>query len=172
MGMIDMPCFVGELFRSRWTPLHSDQHSNVGFRNPGVYLLAYSSKRLEGQRVQINDVYYVGMSNSRGGVTARLKQFKNALERGYGYSAGDYCYKQNKRPFSKLGNRRKFYFVAWCIDVSRKSDLTPGQLRKMGHVTCLEYYAIAHVKARSRKRAVPPLNRAAGGEFGSISLSE
>jgi hypothetical protein len=66
-------------------------------RYPGVYLLAYGAKELEGQNVKIDDVYYIGMSNSAGGVRSRLRQFKSALERGYGHSGGNHCYVQNKR---------------------------------------------------------------------------
>jgi hypothetical protein len=33
----------------------------------------------------------------------------------------------------------------------------------MGRVSCLEYYALAHVKEASRAKKVPRLNFAAGG---------
>jgi NADPH-dependent 2,4-dienoyl-CoA reductase/sulfur reductase-like enzyme len=46
---------------------------------------------------------------------------------------------------------------------SLKSDARPDDFRKMGHVACLEYYAIAHVLARSATKRVPPLNLSAGG---------
>lgn len=166
--MFDIAALVGKLFRMRWTSLHGDDwDSDVSLRNPGIYLLACSHKRLVGQRVRPDDVHYVGMSNSRGGVRARLKQFKQALQFGYGHSAGDYCFKQNgSRPFRPTQTKKAFYFATWCIDVPRDLDLTASNLRKLGHVACLEYYAIAHVRAKGRKRAVPPLNRATGGELG------
>lgn len=172
--MIDMAAFVGELFRARWRPLHGDDwDDSVTLRNPGVYLLAYGGKSLTAQRVQVDDVYYVGMSNSRGGVRARLKQFKQALERGSSHSAGDYCFKQNgSRPFKSIKTRKKFYFATWCIDLPRDIDLTATNLKQLGHVACLEYYAIARVKAKGSRRAVPPLNRTAGGEFGSLKLEK
>src|SRR5258705_5668413 len=119
--MLDIAPLVGKLFRTRWTCLHAEGwDGDAALRNPGVYLLAYSHKRLVGQRVQLDDVYYVGMSNSQGGVRARLRQFKAALECGRGHSAGDYCYKQsNSLAFMTTRSRRQFYFASWCIDVPR-----------------------------------------------------
>lgn len=98
---------------------------------------------------------------------ARLKQFKQALQLGYGHSAGDYCFKQNgRRPFKMIKTKKAFYFATWCIEVPRDLEQTTSKLKKLGHVACLEYYAIAHVKTKGTKRAVPPLNRTTGGELG------
>lgn len=170
--MREITGLVGKLFRTRWTCLHGDGwDDDAALRNPGVYLLAYSQGRLADQPVQLDDVHYVGMSNSQGGVRARLNQFKAALECGRGHSAGDYCYKQNGgRAFTAIRSRRKFYFASWCIDVPRRPDLNLSDLKKLGQVACLEYYAIAHIKAKSTNRAIPPLNRSTGGAFQSIKL--
>ena len=155
--MITIERARAELFRSRWRWLHSpDWDAGGQYRYPGVYLLAYDARELAGKRVAVDDVYYIGMSNSAGGVRARLKQFKSALEKGYGHSGGDRCYRRNKQtPFSQLRSRKRFYFAAWCVpSTSPKASARPL-------VACLEYYAIGHVLTRTGK--VPPLNISAGG---------
>jgi hypothetical protein len=164
--VLNVARLVNELFKKRWHRLHADRWDDDGLlKYPGVYLLAYAARDLEGQKVKIDDVYYVGMSNSAHGVRARLKQFKSALERGVGHSAGNHCFQRNKdKPFLKLGTKKKFYFVALCLECANpKPSAQPDDFRKMGHVACLEYYAIAHVRARSATKKVPPLNRSAGG---------
>ncbi len=164
--MIEITEGVNQLFRTRWRSLHTGQWANIDLLQfPGVYLLAYDARALEGQRVRVDDIYYVGMSNSAGGVRARLKQFKSALEKGGRHSGGNHCYKQNKQtPFSELPTRKKFYFTAWCLRCdSLKRRAKPDDFRKMGMIACLEYYAIAHVLAKSTTKKVPPLNRSAGG---------
>jgi hypothetical protein len=166
--VIGVAGIMDELFKTRWRWLHADRWSDdERLRYPGVYLLAYGANELDGQKIKIDDVYYVGMSNSAGGVRARLRQFKSALERGYGHSAGNHCYQQNKeRPFSKLGKGKKFYFAALCAECSSlKSSARPNDFRTMGDVACLEYYAIAHVLECSTTKKVPPLNRSAGGKL-------
>jgi hypothetical protein len=130
-----------------------------------VYLLAYEARSLAGKPINIGDVYYVGMSNAAGGVKARLKQFKKAIETGHGHSAGKHFYMRHKgTPFSKLRVRERFYFAALCLPcVSLKKNAPPSDFKKMGHVACLEYFAIAHVQSKRADRKVPALNRSAGG---------
>jgi hypothetical protein len=164
--MLDVAALMNELFKTRWRELHADGWADSDrLQYPGVYLLAYDARDLAGQKVKIDDVYYVGMSNSAGGVRARLKQFKSALERGYGHSGGNHFFiTHKKRPFSKLRASKRFYFTALCLQCrSLKTSARPDDFRKMGHVACLEYYAIAHVLAKSASKKVPPLNHAAGG---------
>src|SRR5436309_12344290 len=87
----NMKATSGELIRrllsTKWTKLlanHSslDGQSCKGGEDPGVYLLAYSDKDLQGKDIDLEDIFYVGMSNSHGGVNQRLKQFIDAIERG------------------------------------------------------------------------------------------
>ena len=164
--MIDLTENVNELFKARWRWLHAEQWADRDrLQNPGVYLLAYDARDLEEQRVKVDDVYYVGMSNAAGGVSARLKQFQCAIEKGYGHSAGNRWFVQNKKKaYSEHRTNEKFYFAARCLPCkSLKSIAGPDDFRTMGQVACLEYYAIAHVLAKSAAKKVPPLNRSAGG---------
>jgi hypothetical protein len=162
----DVIRLLDQLFNQRWYRLHAagwDKDKQLKF--PGVYLLAYTPDDLEGQRIKIDDVCYVGMSNAKGGVRARLKQFMSGIEKGRGHSAGDFFYRKNKKPFSELRGREKFYFATLCRECSTgdKSDAMPDDFRMMGAIACLEYYAIAHVREHSKAKTVPLLNRSAGG---------
>jgi len=166
VDVIKMTGTVKDLFATRWRVLHAEGWADdATLRYPGVYLLAYTAKDIAGQKIRIDDVYYVGMSNSAGGVRARLRQFKSALEKGCGHSAGNHCFAQNRsRAFSGLRGKKAFFFTSLCVPCSGlKSSGTPEDFRKMGFVACLEYYAIAHVLAHGAARKVPPLNRSAGG---------
>src|SRR3712207_529496 len=112
--MFDPDTLVTNLFNRTWADLHRpDWDKDEQLRFPGVYVLAYTSKRLAGRRVHVDNVYYVGMSNSAGGVRARLNQFKSANETGGLHSGGKNFFELNgRKPFSQLGTNQKFYFAA------------------------------------------------------------
>jgi hypothetical protein len=67
----------------------------------------------------------------------------------------DYC---QSRPFMAANTGKRFYFVALTIECqSNKATATAEDLREMGHVCCLEFYAIAHIAEQTGKR--PALNK-------------
>jgi hypothetical protein len=115
-----LEALLHQLFEKHWGWLHADHWDHdTQLKFPGVYLLAYSDKGLDGQKVEVADVFYVGMSNSKGGVRARLDQFKSAIEGRRGHSAGNYCYQRNgQKPFSELRTQKKFYFAACCLELA------------------------------------------------------
>lgn len=62
------------------------------------------------------------------------------------------------KPFSQLKTRKRLYVAALTIECeSDKVDVQPNDLRLMGHVACLEYYAIARIAQRIGKK--PALNK-------------
>jgi hypothetical protein len=65
---------------SKWSNL-DDACSDQNLRFPGVYILAHSDRQLSGKQVELENIFYVGMSVSAGGVRQRLKQFKAGIER-------------------------------------------------------------------------------------------
>jgi hypothetical protein len=125
-----------------------------------VYLLAYSRAKIDGAPIRSSDVFYVGMSNAAGGVAQRLKQFKIGIEKNIQHSGAMRFYREYSlnRPFSHTNRRKRLYFAALTIPcVSKKSEAQPNDLREMGHVACLEYYAIAKVMRQTGSK--PPLNK-------------
>lgn len=166
--IVEINDLTEKLFAQKWSCLDGEiLSSKTELKKPGVYLLAYPEATLEvnlnDQNVRPEDVCYVGMSNSKGGLAARLRKFMQAIEIGKGHTAGNRFFKNNHCiPYSKLDPKSSFYFVGWPIDCcTTKLKAAPDDFRKMGHVACLEQYAIAHVSDRTGH--VPKLNISAGG---------
>jgi hypothetical protein len=153
---------VSRLFSARWTDLHEDRSlARADLRFPGVYILAYSaSPGIKGSIVKARDVFYVGMSNAAGGVGSRLKQFKAGIKK-YGVHSGAMRFYREYgggRPFIGTKKGGKLYFAALTLECeSNKGLAKPDDLRLMGHISCLEYYAIAHVAEQTGKN--PALNK-------------
>jgi hypothetical protein len=149
---------VGE---SGCSPLHGDLSRLPGGQHPGVYLLAYSDEPLAGRHVDLRDVLYVGMSNSQGGVSRRLRRFKRAIEGRDGRHSGSRRFLKeyaHGTPYSQLEGRKTF-FVAWLpvpCDEVQKGLRTEAALRLMGDVAALEYYVLASIKAATGQE--PALN--------------
>lgn len=72
---------VRRLFGQTWTSLGTGEDSPcLADPGPGVYILAYQTRHLQGKPIRPRDIYYVGMSHA--GVGQRLKQFRRGLEDG------------------------------------------------------------------------------------------
>lgn len=151
---------VESLLSKKWTNLQSKSLSAEEGKYPGVYILAYSDSDLEGKEIDINNIFYIGMSNSLGGVNQRLRQFLAGIEKGCCHSAAKRFFRDysNSIPYSKLENRKTFYVAYISIRCQvRKLNRTPDDLRMMGEVTRLEYYLFAHLKEIFKKE--PELNK-------------
>jgi hypothetical protein len=163
---------VSRLFSESWTGLQSSKSlARPDLKFPGVYLLAYTDGDIEGARVDVRDVFYVGMSNAAGGVNQRLKQFKAGIEKNGLHSGAMRFYRDygHNRPFSETNTGKRFYFAPLTLPcMSEKAAAQPDDLRQMGHVTCLEYYAIAHVATQTGRK--PALNKF-GATGSAISIS-
>lgn len=162
--LTQIEALVSKLFSGSWIDLHrADAFRRRDLVFPGVYLLAFTAADLEGRPVDAHEVFYVGMSNSAGGVRQRLKQFKTGIEVNDLHSGAmrfyrDYCH---DKPFSAANNGQRLFFAALTIQCeSNKSAATPDDMRQMGHVGCLEYYAIARVAEQTGRN--PPLNKLSG----------
>ena len=160
-----------QLFSGSWTDLHATGAlATPELKFPGVYLLAYTDDPIEDKRVNARDVFYVGMSNAAGGVGQRLKQFKRGIENCGRHSGAMRFYRDygHNRPYSKSKSKRRFYFAALTLPfVSDKAAARPIDLKSMGHVACLEYYAIAYVASRTGRR--PALNKLGTPDNGGVN---
>lgn len=127
---------------------------------PGIYLLAYTNKDLEDKKINISDIFYVGMSNSNKGVFQRLNQFFNGITSNQSHSAGRRFFKEysKNKSYLDLETKKKFFVVFLSIPCKvNKSERTAEDLRKMGEVAKLEYDILAHIKERLGKE--PELNK-------------
>ena len=100
------------------------------------------------------------MSNARKGLTSRVKQFLNGIEKNGSHSAGMRFYKENSNgiAFSECNHLGKCYIVSstFKCDV-HKLTRTPNDLRIMGDISRLEYEIIAHIKEVTNEE--PKLNK-------------
>lgn len=152
--------YIRKILNKKWKPL-IENYKNIEDGNyPGIYLLAFTDKNIEGEIVKPSDIYYVGMSNARKGLTSRVKQFLNGIEKNGSHSAGMRFYKENSngKAFSESNHLEKFYIVSstFKCDVN-KLTRTPNDLRIMGDICKLEYEIIAHVKEVTNEE--PELNK-------------
>ena len=145
-----------DLLSGNWVGL-DDACADSNLRYPGVYLLAFSERQLAGTKIEVRDVFYVGMSIARNGVKQRLRQFRDGIERNDHHSGAMRFYRDhaNGLAFSKLKTVNRFYAAARVTQCERVSA---DDWRDMGHVACLEYYVVAHVVAETGE--VPRLNLA------------
>ncbi len=148
------------LLNKKWTNLLKNYKNLENSKFPGVYLLAFTNTDLEGKPIELKDIFYVGMSNSRGGAKQRLKQFINGIHKNYGHSAGNRFFQDYSKGKSfAVANHKKTFFVASlslpCI--VHKDERTAEDLRKMGEVAKFEYDVLAYIKEKIGKE--PELNK-------------
>jgi len=147
------------LLAKSWSNLADDIQRSAIVTFPGVYVLAYSGNNLCGKRIDLRDVLYVGMTNARGGIRQRLKQFVCGIEKNTSHSAGRRFFTENSNatPHSLVGTRKKFFYA--CVEIHcnvNKSQRKASDLRKMGDVAKLEYSVLALVKEKVGRE--PDLN--------------
>ncbi|MDE0540489.1 MAG: hypothetical protein OXH94_17380 [Rhodospirillales bacterium] len=148
------------LFAERWCPFHEFMDRREELDSPGVYVLAYSGRDLDGRTVQADEVFYVGMSRAVGGLRSRLKQFQSGIENGKSHSAAGRFFRDHSRSrgYTKLRSNKKLFAAALCIPCEVKKDRrTAKDLRLMGQVARLEYEVLAHIKELTGKE--PELNK-------------
>jgi hypothetical protein len=151
---------IQQILSKKWKPLLENCKNIEDGNYPGIYLLAFTDRNLEGEIVKPSDIFYVGMSNARKGLTSRVQQFINGIEKNGSHSAGMRFFKENSKgiAFSQCNHLEKFYIVSstFKCDVN-KLTRTPNDLRIMGDICRLEYYLLAHIKEVTN--AEPNLNK-------------
>jgi hypothetical protein len=153
-----MPLNVESFFNCKWRPLKDVPYIEHDF--PGNYLLAWTEQEMGGTIVKSEDVFYVGMSNDRGGVKNRLRAFVNSINGRSGHSGGvrfftEYC---KRVPFNTINHPKRFYFVEQMLEcIVLKQKRTPKDLLIMGRVCLLEMELLGYIKYVTGKE--PELNK-------------
>lgn len=137
-----------ELQFSKWIRW-KDRRKYPQGKLPGVYMLAITNKDLEGQNPRFEDVVYIGMTNSRGGLISRWNQFDNSIHNKPEHSGG-------KTVFRDLGDSNiwkfKLFVCVLPVDCNVLKDTQgPEDLIQMGWIAFLEYEAMAVYKKAMRK---------------------
>ena len=112
---------------------------------PGVYVLAISRKDISGKAFSwIPQIAYVGMTNSKGGLRSRLRQFERTIKGGSGHGGARRVRFKHTR-YATLN--RKLYLAVrpFTCDVSSGQ---PRDLRIMGDVARFEYVCFARYSRR------------------------
>jgi len=121
----------------RW----EDRASLADLKYPGVYVLALSQNDIVGKRFTwIPEIVYVGMTNSVGGLRARLRQFDRTVA-GVANSHGGAQRFRFKHP--NYGAVLPSMYVAACPFPCDAKSLLPDDLRVMGDVARHEYECMA-----------------------------
>lgn len=129
---------------SKWVPWTA-RYELPNMDCPGVYAIAYSTRNLSGRPFRWSSaVIYVGMTNSAGGLRARLRQFDNTMQHKEGHG-GAQRVRRKHRHYATFC-RRAFVAVMACR-CSPKSN-SPKDIRKMGDVARSEYHCIAEFAER------------------------
>lgn len=140
---------IQQILNKKWKPLLEHYKNIEDGYYPGIYLLAFTDKKLDNEIVKPSDIFYVGMSNARKGISSRIKQFINGIEKNGSHSAGMRFFKENSKgnAYSKCNHLENFYMVslAFKCDVNKETR-TPNDLKIMGVICQLEYYLLAHIK--------------------------
>ena len=113
---------------------------------PGIYLIAITNFNINGKRPNFKDVVYVGMTNSKGGLSARLKQFDTSIKGKSAHSGGTRIYNDLK---SYNDWTKKLFVSTRQIKCNTdKHTRKPHDLRNMGKCTALEYEILAEFKEK------------------------
>jgi len=75
---------IQKILAKRWHLLFDNLENIENGNYPGVYLIAWTNENLSGQKIKLEDIFYVGMSNARKGLSSRLKQYINGVEKNNG----------------------------------------------------------------------------------------
>jgi hypothetical protein len=109
----------------------------TGLTFPGVYLLAISPITIAGVAFSWRpEVIYVGMTNARGGLKSRLKQFDDTIRFAASNHGGGERVRFKHRDYAQLCPQLYVSVRSWECDVTSNK---PADLRIMGEVEKQEY---------------------------------
>jgi hypothetical protein len=120
---------------SPWAPW-KERTKLAGLHLPGVYALAISPVNIAGIPFSWREeIVYVGMSNSKGGLLSRLRQFDNTI-RGKDEHGGAHRVRFKHPDYSRLA---ACIYVSVCAVPCDVVSFKPHDLRAMGRVVAFEY---------------------------------
>jgi hypothetical protein len=132
---------------SSWSKWNNRQKLH-GIKKPGVYAIAISTPDIKGKKFSWKSpIVYIGMTNSKGGLRSRLRQFDNTIKGKRGHS-GAKRVRHNNKNYHTLAKK---LFVSICPFNCNLRLTNPSDLLIMGAVAKHEYTCLARfVKAHKR----------------------
>jgi len=144
---------------SKWVPW-AKRDAIAHLELPGLYAVSVSRVRLGGTQFRwIPDICYFGMTNSRGGLRARLTQFDRTLHSFIAHGGADrfrFAYPDYTAVLPKI-------YVAVLPVAADVNAATPHDLRAMGAVAYLEYECFA--RYHHKFGGVPQFNQRSAPKY-------
>lgn len=112
-----------------------DRNTLVGINYPGIYCIAVSRKSLNTFSF-IPELEYIGMTNSKGGLKSRLRQFDDTIKMKRTNHGGAERFLYQYENYDEVKHNM---YVAICSFKCDTKKRTPNVLRIMGEVAKCEY---------------------------------
>jgi hypothetical protein len=129
---------------SRWAAW-SEREALPNLERPGVYAICVTKSRLASTPFKwLPDICYFGMTNSKGGLRSRLRQFDRTLRVAIAHGGAD-RFRFKHEDYAKVLPR--LYVAVISVEAS-VDDPKPHDLRAMGGVAYLEYECLARYHAK------------------------
>jgi len=112
-----------------------DRNQLEGIKYPGIYCIAVSDKHLN-KFSFIQELEYIGMTNSKGGLKSRLMQFDNTIKKKRTNHGGADRFLYQYKNYEEIKNH--IYVAIRSFECNTKNP-TPNDLRIMGEVAKCEY---------------------------------
>lgn len=109
----------------------------------GVYAFAISSKPISDFDITEKTTVYFGMTNAKGGLRSRLRQFQRTLFEGKEVHGGAQRFRYVHNTKSKLEDLKKKLYFSVCEYKSPPNESYADELMLMGEVAKAEYVAFA-----------------------------
>lgn len=132
-----------ELQIDRFTPWVRFNNRAIieGLNNPGIYSMAVSNDNLNGVQFSlIEEIVYFGMTNSKGGLKSRLRQFANTLVGKKEHGGAERFVFKHKNDLEWLNTH--LYVSVLSYECNTQSNFA-DDLVIMGEVAKSEYVAFA-----------------------------
>ncbi len=111
-----------------------------GKKFPGVYTIALSNQDISGQRFSWRqEIIYIGMTNSAGGIKSRLQQFQSTIRGGDAHGGAS----RVKFKHKKYDVLAPLLYVAASYTECDVTSHKPKDLKLMGEVAKQEYDCFA-----------------------------
>jgi hypothetical protein len=152
---------------TKWSPWHVRGQLN-GIKYPGIYVIAIADSMFNPIEdfCWVNQVVYIGMTNSVGGLRGRLQQFDNTIIGKSGHGGADRV--RFKHQNYQLLTEKLFVSVA-SFECNVKSN-QPTDLLVMGNVAKFEYECFAEfVRIHG---ALPEFNDKKGAPKYSLTVGQ
>ncbi|GIZ07914.1 hypothetical protein [Flavobacterium sp. UMI-01] len=138
-----------------------------GIKYPGIYIIAVTSENIEGQSFKmIENIEYIGMTNSNGGLRSRLNQFDSTIKRIRLHHGGAHRFIGKYWNYEEVKNN---LYISICPFKCSNDKKNMDDLLAMGEVAKAEYiFWIKYIKEYGRYPLFNDKNKSPKPNFISV----